>query len=168
MHATIQKPLEEILDALEDGEKVMIVGCGNCAAKAKSGGEPETEAMAERLRVKGVAVTGWAVPPNGGGLCKLDAVRKLLNEDHEAASQASESFLVLACGQGEVRGGAGGVCRADATDLVRRMPRCVRVERWLSRPASWPGRGRSDRWWAPKRSLAGGSGPVGGTGGGNR
>jgi len=100
VHATIQKPLEEIINALEDGEKVMVVGCGNCAAKAKSGGEPETEAMAERLRVKGVTVTGWTVPPNGGSLCKLSAVQKLLNEDHKAESQTADSFLVLACGQG--------------------------------------------------------------------
>jgi hypothetical protein len=100
VHATIQKPLEEILNALEDGEKVMVVGCGNCAAKAKSGGEPETEAMAERLRVKGVTVTGWTVPPNGGSLCKLSAVQELLNKDHKAESQAADSFLVLACGQG--------------------------------------------------------------------
>lgn len=100
MHATIQKPLEEILSALGNQEKVMVVGCGNCAAKAKSGGEPETEAMAERLRNKGVTVTGWAVPPNGGGLCKLAAVDKLLNEDHAAESSAADSFLVLACGQG--------------------------------------------------------------------
>ena len=100
MHATIQKPLAEILEALGDGEKVMVVGCGNCAAKAKSGGEPETEAMVERLRAKGVTVTGWAVPPNGGSLCKLAAVRKLLDEDHGEESRSADSFLVLACGQG--------------------------------------------------------------------
>ena len=100
MHATIQKPLDAILDALREGEKVMVIGCGNCAAKAKSGGEPETEAMVERLRAKGVAVTGWAVPPNGGSLCKLSATQKLLNEDHKAESEAADSFLVLACGQG--------------------------------------------------------------------
>lgn len=100
MHATIQKPLEEILSALEEGEKVMVVGCGNCAAKAKSGGEPETQAMVERLRASGVAVTGWAVPPDGGSLCKLSATEKLLNEDHRAEAEAADSFLVLACGQG--------------------------------------------------------------------
>jgi len=100
VHATIQKPLNEILSVLEDGENVMVVGCGNCAAKAKSGGEPETEAMAERLRARGVAVTGWAVPPNGGSLCKLSATQKLLREDHKAECAAADSFLVLACGQG--------------------------------------------------------------------
>jgi len=100
MHATIQKPFGEILGALGDGEKVMVVGCGNCAAKAKSGGEPETRAMVERLRARGVTVTGWAVPPNGGSLCKLSATRTLLLEDHREESEAADSFLVLACGQG--------------------------------------------------------------------
>jgi hypothetical protein len=100
MHATIQKPLEEILRALDEGERVMVVGCGNCAAKARSGGEPESEAMAERLRAHGVQVTGWAVPPDGGSLCKLSATQVLLNEQHAEAVEAADSFLVLACGQG--------------------------------------------------------------------
>ena len=100
MHATIQKPLEEILNALEEGERVMVVGCGNCAAKAKSGGEPETEAMAERLRARGVTIVGWAVPPDGGSLCKLSATAKLLSEAHRSETEQADSFLVLACGQG--------------------------------------------------------------------
>ncbi len=100
MHATIQKPLEEILAHLAEGEKVFVVGCGNCAAKAKSGGEPETEAMMQRLKARGVKVTGWAVPPDGGSLCKLSAAEKLLNADYKDAAGAADSFLVLACGQG--------------------------------------------------------------------
>jgi len=100
MHATIQKPLEEILAHLGEGEKVFVVGCGNCAAKARSGGEPETQAMKARLEAAGVTVTGWAVPPNGGSLCKLSSTRELLNEAHKAEAEAADSFLVLACGQG--------------------------------------------------------------------
>jgi len=45
VHATIQKPLDEILSALRGGEQVMVVGRGSCAAEAKSGGEPEAQAM---------------------------------------------------------------------------------------------------------------------------
>jgi len=100
MHATIQKPLDEILSHLEPGEKVFVVGCGNCAAKARSGGEPESQAMKERLEAKGVIVIGWAVPPDGGSLCKLSAVKQLLNEEHKKAAEAADSFLILACGQG--------------------------------------------------------------------
>ena len=67
MHATIQKSLEDILGFLEKGEKVFVVGCSNCAAKCKSGGEIETRVMQERLEAKGVEVSGWAAPPDGGG-----------------------------------------------------------------------------------------------------
>jgi len=100
MHATIQKPLDEILAYIRKGEKVFVVGCSNCAAKAKSGGEPEVRAMKARLEAKGVTVAGWAVPPDGGSLCKLSATQQLLNEDYKTETEAADSFLVLACGQG--------------------------------------------------------------------
>jgi len=100
MHATIQKPLEEIIGQLGEGQKVFVVGCGNCAAKCKSGGDAEAEAMQARLEAKGVHVTGWGVPPDGGSLCKLATAQKLLNVDHKDAAAEADAFLVLACGQG--------------------------------------------------------------------
>ncbi len=100
MHATIQKPLEKILAQFGEGEKVFVVGCGNCAAKCRSGGEAEAQAMQQRLEARGVKVTGWAVPPDGGSLCKLSLAQQLLNVDHKDATAAADSFLVLACGQG--------------------------------------------------------------------
>ena len=100
MHATIQKSLEDILGQFREGEKVFIVGCGNCAAKCKSGGEAEAEAMQQRLEARGVRVTGWGVPPDGGSLCKLSATEKLLNVVHKEATATADSFLVLTCGQG--------------------------------------------------------------------
>jgi len=100
MHATIQKPLDEILSVFHEGERVFVVGCSNCAAKCHSGGEEETQFMAERLKGRGVEVTGWAAPPNGGSLCKLSIAQKMLNEDHQEASHSADSFLILACGQG--------------------------------------------------------------------
>ena len=100
MHATIQKPLDEILGCLQEGEKVFVIGCGNCAAKAKSGGEPEARAMKDRLEAKGIPVTGWAVTPDGVSLCKLSAAKELLCVQHKEETEAANSFLVLACGQG--------------------------------------------------------------------
>jgi hypothetical protein len=100
MHATIQKPLEEILSFLKPGEKVFVVGCSNCAAKCHSGGEEETRFMAERLQDRGIAVAGWAAPPNGGSLCKLETAKTMLNEDHGEEVRNADSFLILACGQG--------------------------------------------------------------------
>ena len=99
MHATIQKPIEEIMGYFKPGEKVFVFGCSNCAAKSHSGGEPEVRRMVERLRKRGVDVVGWACPPNGGSLCKLSATKQLVEEHKEEVEQA-DSFLVLACGQG--------------------------------------------------------------------
>lgn len=100
MHATIQKPMDEILGFLESNESVFVVGCGNCAAKCHSGGEVETEEMANRLKQRGVKVSGWACTGSGVSLCKLVVTRKMLNEEHKAETDQTDSFLILACGQG--------------------------------------------------------------------
>ena len=100
MHATIQKPIEEIIGYIGPEENVFVVGCGNCAAKCHSGGEPETREMAERLAAKGVNVTGWACTDSGVSLCKLAIVKKLLNETHLPETEKADSFIILACGQG--------------------------------------------------------------------
>ena len=101
MHATIQKPIEEIVSFIRPGEKVFVVGCNNCAWKCHSGGEEETSRMAERLSDRGVNVVGHTVPgPQGMSLCKLDHTKKVLNEDFGEQSREADSFLVLGCGQG--------------------------------------------------------------------
>ena len=100
MHATIQKHLDEIISYLGSGEKVFVVGCGNCAAKCHSGGEPETEEMAERLKQRGVNVAGWACTDSGVSLCKLAVTKKILNDENRSEAQDADSFLILACGQG--------------------------------------------------------------------
>lgn len=100
MHATIQKPIEEILSYLKPDEKVFVVGCGNCAAKCHSGGETETREMAECLKQKGVSVAGFACTGDKLSLCKLSLTQKMLNEEHKAETEQADSFLVLACGQG--------------------------------------------------------------------
>ena len=100
MHATIQKPIDEILSFLKPGERVFVVGCGNCAEKCHSGGAVESEEMAERLKARGVPVAGWACTPSGVSLCKLVVTRRLLGEEHKAEAEQADSFLILACGQG--------------------------------------------------------------------
>lgn len=101
MHATIQKPIEEIVSFLKPSEKVFVVGCNNCAWKCHSGGEDETEAMADRLTKRGIDVAGYTVPgPQGMSLCKLDHTKKVLTEDCADQIKNADSFLVLGCGQG--------------------------------------------------------------------
>jgi hypothetical protein len=101
VHATIQKPIEEIAGYIKPGEKVFIVGCGNCAMKCHSGGEREVEIMAGRLKKKGINIVGYTVPgPAGMSLCKLSNTKKVLQEDCIEQTREADSFLVLACGQG--------------------------------------------------------------------
>ena len=101
MHATIQKPIEEIDSYFRPGEKVFVVGCDNCAAKCHSGGIPETQEMATRLQKRGVKVIGWCVPqPAGTSLCKLSNTKRVLQEEYGGHVKQADSFLVLACGQG--------------------------------------------------------------------
>jgi hypothetical protein len=101
MHATIQKPIDEIVSHLQPGEKVFVVGCNNCAWKCHSGGEAETRTMAARLIKRGIKVVGFTVPgPQGMSLCKLDHTRKVLTEDYKDQVREADSFLVLGCGQG--------------------------------------------------------------------
>jgi len=100
MYITIQKSLEEILGYLAEGEKIFIVGCGNCAARCKSGGEEQAEEMKSRLEYNSVTVTGWAVPSNGGSTCELSTTRELLIVHHKEEVEKADSFLILACGQG--------------------------------------------------------------------
>jgi hypothetical protein len=101
MHATIQKPIDEIVSYFKPGEKVFVIGCDNCAAKCHSGGILETEEMANRLKKRMVNVIGWCVPqPPGVSLCKLSNTRKFLLESYGAQIEDADSFLVLSCGQG--------------------------------------------------------------------
>ena len=100
MHATIQKPIDEIIGYIKPGEKVFVVGCGNCAAKCHSGGEIETKEMAERLARRGIDVAGWACTDGGVSLCKLAVTKKMLTETHKEQAENADSFIILACGQG--------------------------------------------------------------------
>lgn len=100
MHATIQKPLAEIIGYLEEGEKVFIVGCGNCAEKCQSGGAKQVQQMKDRLEAKNVKVVGATATPSGVSLCKLSVTKELLNVEYKEQAKKANSFLVLACGQG--------------------------------------------------------------------
>lgn len=46
-----RKPLEEIIDRLQDFKKVLILGCGTCVSVCMAGGEKEVELLASQLRM---------------------------------------------------------------------------------------------------------------------
>jgi ferredoxin len=77
-------------------KSVFVMGCGECATVAKTGGSHEVLQVREALEAAGYCVTGSAVGAvtcNSGGV-KLDMRR------HVAEVEAADAILVLACGAG--------------------------------------------------------------------
>jgi ferredoxin len=96
MIVTRQKESEKILEMLEGKERVFIVGCGDCAATCKTGGEPEVKAMAAYLSAHGKTVTGMAVPD----VTCISAQAKIVFAKNRAALKEAQAVVVLACGSG--------------------------------------------------------------------
>ena len=91
-----QKELKEILKYLEGENKIFLVGCGECSATCKAGGEEEVKKMKELLEKEGKTVTGYSVPeaPCVAAKVKLELAR------NRKAIEAADAILVLACGLG--------------------------------------------------------------------
>lgn len=96
MVITQQKKFEEILKALGDFKKIFIVGCGDCAATCKTGGEPEVLDMKKRLEEAGKIVTGYVVPE---APCVAAQLASAFAKNRKALEEA-DGILVLACGGG--------------------------------------------------------------------
>lgn len=76
--------------------RVFLMGCGQCATVAHTGGEREVLETAERLRAEGYEVTGWTV---GEVTCHLNGT-KLESRKHRTEIDDADAVLVLACGAG--------------------------------------------------------------------
>jgi ferredoxin len=96
MIITEQKQLEKVLAALKDLRKVFLVGCGECAATCKTGGEPELLQLKAQLEAQGKAVTGMCIPD---APCVASQIKSELAKNMKALRE-SEAILVLACGLG--------------------------------------------------------------------
>jgi len=96
MIVTEQKPLEEILNSLKDYKKVFLVGCGECAATCKTGGEPELLVMKKLLEEQGKTVVGMCMP---SAPCVASQIKTELAKNMKALREV-EAILVLACGLG--------------------------------------------------------------------
>jgi ferredoxin len=96
MIVTEQKPLGEILEGLKEYNNIFLVGCGECAATCKTGGEPELLRMKEALEKEGKAVLGYCLPQAPCVTAKLKAE---FARNMPLLRQA-EVILVLACGLG--------------------------------------------------------------------
>jgi hypothetical protein len=79
-----------------DARKVFLMGCGQCATVAATGGEPELRDAKSRLEAAGYSVTGWAV---GEVTCHLGGT-KLEARKHVGSIDDADAVIVLSCGAG--------------------------------------------------------------------
>ncbi len=98
MIITRPREWERTLDSLRSigARRVFIMGCGQCATVAKTGGETEVRATAEALASDGFEVTGWTV---GEVTCHLGGTR-LESRRHGGELADADAVLVLSCGAG--------------------------------------------------------------------
>lgn len=90
------KSMQEILGFLKKAQKVIIVGCNECAATCKSGGEEEVLKMKEALESEGKTVLGYTLLEPACNLLKSKKDLKVLKEELKEA----DAVLSMACGDG--------------------------------------------------------------------
>lgn len=96
MIITKQKPISEILSAIEGCSRVFLIGCAKCATVCKTGGEEEIWQMQEQLTASGKEVTGSIVIDE---VCHMLRTGRDLRGRKEMVGEA-DALLVLACGAG--------------------------------------------------------------------
>jgi len=89
--ARIEADLDEI-----GASSVFIMGCGQCATVANTGGEPEVMEVKARLEASGRSVSGWTI---GEVTCHSGGTR-LDTRKHSGDIAGADAVLVLACGAG--------------------------------------------------------------------
>lgn len=89
--ARIEANLDEV-----HAKRVFIMGCGQCATVAGTGGEKAILEAKERLEADGREVTGWAV---GEVACHLGGT-KLDMRKRVGEVDSADAVLVLTCGAG--------------------------------------------------------------------
>lgn len=96
----ITKPRDwkRVLNNLESvsAKRVFVMGCGQCATVANTGGEPEVLEAKAALEAAGYEVTGWAI---GEVACHLGGTR-LEARKHRGSLEEADAVVVLSCGAG--------------------------------------------------------------------
>ena len=75
---------------------VFLVGCGQCASVARTGGEPEVLAAAELLEQAGYVVAGYTI---GEVACHSGGTRLAVRKNADAVNKA-DAVIVYSCGAG--------------------------------------------------------------------
>ncbi len=94
MIITRKKPIEAVLAKLDGVKKVAIVGCANCAAACRTGGEQEVAELKALLEERGFEVVATVVPDE---CCHKMLVKK---ETKILRTGGAEAVIGMACGDG--------------------------------------------------------------------
>ena len=96
MLVTEQKPINEILETLEEDQNIFLLGCNGCAEICKTGGEAGLLVMKEELENAGKTITEKVLIdlPCNKVLVSMRLAR------HAKALEKVDSILVLSCGIG--------------------------------------------------------------------
>lgn len=89
-----ERILEDLLSV--GARRVFIVGCGECATAARTGGEQEVADVARWLAERGFEPTGGTVPDV---TCHRPGTASALRK-HRSALESADAVVVLACGAG--------------------------------------------------------------------
>jgi hypothetical protein len=92
---TEQKPLDEVMQCLDQCKGVYLIGCGTCATMLHTGGKSEVLAMKDTLEAEGKKVSGWMVIPTACDPLTKDAIRENADTINEA-----DCVLVMSCAYG--------------------------------------------------------------------
>ena len=90
------KPFDEILDYIKDAEKIILMGCGECATACQSGGEEQLLQIKQELENQGKKVLVYIIPETS---CNYLLVKKELRKIKEAMAEA-DAIISFACGDG--------------------------------------------------------------------
>lgn len=98
MIVTTPKELEEVIAALKrvHAHTLFLVGCGECATQAKTGGAKEIATAKERFTQLGFEVRGTAIPEVG---CNVHASKATLRKAGFLETDV-DAVVVFSCGAG--------------------------------------------------------------------
>lgn len=94
MIGTVQKPMIEILSALEAFGRIGVVGCDGCAKACATGGTAQVEVMVKDLKNHGKEVVFDVTPER---TCYLNKSRDAFGSLKESLNE-TQALLVLGCG----------------------------------------------------------------------
>ncbi len=96
MIITEKKHFTEVIKSLRGSKRIFLVGCGECATTAHTGGQEELEAAKKALEAEGIDVTGTCIP---SAPCMAPQVKAELAKNARALRE-SDAILVFSCGLG--------------------------------------------------------------------